>query len=162
MSFVLNKTKTEEKLTSCLEVYQPALREVVYFGVAQALVDWLEKDSKNTPFNELNVNFTFKIKQYLSKIVNLTIVDINYLESICNNLFKLSHLAFEESDSVSGRNTFFSFIGLNKFISNGTVKNIDKNFDLFSRSYFNTKMYLMELDNAKDGINQIQIAVTVS
>ena len=138
------KTEEETRLCKSLELYQPAQREVAYFGIGQAIVDHIESSSKDVSYKDLSVNFSFRVKEVLSDIVNLTIVDIDYLSSICNNLFKLSHLAYQETGENVNVKSFFSFIGLSNVISQATVENIDRNFKTFSNAYYDCTMYLMK------------------
>jgi hypothetical protein len=140
---MIQKTKQEEALSRVLEVYQPAIKETVYYGVGQAIVDYIENTSTvEAKYKELAVDYQFKVKNILSKIVNLTIVDIDYLTNICNNLFKLSHLANQQDGIASGQ-CFFSFIGLTSVVSLKAVESINANFSTFLTSYHATKDYLL-------------------
>ena len=142
---ILQKTKQQEALSRTLEVYQPTIKEAVYYGVAQAIVDNIENNTQaEDKYSELSVDYQFRVKGILSKIVELTIVDIDYLTSICNNLFKLSHLA-NQQDGISTAQCFFSFIGLTSVISLKSVESINANFSTFLSAYHNTKDYLLSI-----------------
>lgn len=142
---ILQKTKQEERLSRVLEVYQPTIKESVYYGVGQAIVDYMESTTTvDDKYKELSVDYAFRIKGVLSKVVELTIVDIDYLTSICNNLFKLSHLA-NQQDGIATGQCFFSFIGLTSVISLKAVENINSNFSTFLSAYNATKDYLLSI-----------------
>lgn len=142
---ILQKTKQEERLSRVLEVYQPTIKEAVYYGVGQAIVDYMESTTTvEDKYKELSVDYAFRIKGVLSKVVELTIVDIDYLTSICNNLFKLSHLA-NQQDGIATGQCFFSFIGLTSVISLKSVESINANFSTFLSAYNATKDYLLSI-----------------
>ena len=134
------KLPSEERLSQALELYQPALREASYYGIAQAIVDDIEYKTQDMSYKELAISFKFLLRKYLTRIVNITVVDIDYLESIANNLFKISHLSQQPTNTKTSK-CFLSFIGFGDFISHETLDNINKNFEVFSKGYTAGKWY---------------------
>lgn len=137
----------QKQLKNLLEEPDSIKRKVVYYGIALGFVDYvLNKKSETDSIGQLNLILKLEADEFISKIVELTIVNSVDMEKAILDLINYKIYTIRpDIGYIQSGTCIYDFFAISKFISLDVLESIEKEAKIFNQARSTTNNYLAQL-----------------